>query len=159
MKRSAREKTALRPGPSTRWTALTAGLLWLLAGLSAGYWILLAWGRSPVTAVTGAAPAVAVSDVASVARALGAVPAAPAAGQAPVAAAARYSLLGVADQSGELGSALIAIDGQAPRPYRVGAALDGGLVLQAVARRSVRLGPALQGPSTVELSLPSPAQN
>ena len=84
--------------------------------------------RSPVTPVASVAPPAVRSDVASVARALGA--AAPATAQdaspAPVAAASRWRLLGVVAQPGQQGAALISMDGQPPRPYAVGAALDGG---------------------------------
>ena len=78
MNRAAREKTAFRTGRSAPWPGLVAGLLWLLAGLSAGYWILLALGRSPVTPVAGALPLTMAGDVASVARALGAAAPTPA---------------------------------------------------------------------------------
>ncbi|MGI9216338.1 MAG: type II secretion system protein N [Hydrogenophaga sp.] len=140
--------------------ALAAGVLWLAAGLSAGYWVLLAWGRSPVTAVAAVPLAPMGSDAAAVARALGAVaPVAEAKAPAPVATASRYRLLGVVDQSGRRGAALIAIDGQPPRPYTVGAALEDGLVLQSVSRLGARLGASNSGPTTVELSLPQPAKN
>lgn len=138
------------------WPAVAAGLLWLVAGLSAGYWVLLAWGRAPVTPVTATATALPAPDPALVARVLGALPEVASTGvaQAPVAAATRYTLLGVVAVSADQGAALIAVDGQPPRPYPVGAALEGGLVLQAVSRRAARLGPALTGPATVELALP-----
>ncbi len=72
------------------------------------------------------------------------------------AAPPRYNLLGVVAVGTQDGAALIAVDGQPPRPYRVGASLDGssGLVLQAVTRSAVRLGPSLGVPATVELTLP-----
>ena len=135
--------------------ALAAGLLWLAAGLSAGYWALLAWGRGPVTPVPAASSPPVGSDADAVARALGAAPEGGAA-QAPVAAApsSRYRLLGVVDQPGRAGAALIAVGDQPPRPYAVGAALDGGLVLQSVDRRGARLGPQVGGPATVALQLP-----
>lgn len=140
--------------------ALAAGLLWLAAGLSAGYWALLAWGRGPVTPVAAVAMAPAGSDAAAVARALGATaPAVAADTPAPVAASSRYRLLGVVDQAGRNGAALIAIDSQPPRPYAVGAVLEGGLVLQSVSRLGAQLGASSAGPATVELSLPSPANN
>ena len=140
-----------RSGPT-----VAAGVLWLAAGLSAGYWVLLAWGRTPATPVAAAPMALPVADAALVARALGVLPTvAPTdMAQAPVAAPSRYVLLGVVAVGPAQGAALIGMDGQPPRPYRVGAVLDGGLVLQSVGRSSVRLGPALQGPATVELSLP-----
>lgn len=149
-------------GPASAWAAwrhgpaFAAGVLWLAAGFSAGYWVLLAVGRTPVTPVPAAPLALPVADPAVVARALGLLPAVVTAqvAQAPVPAASRYALFGVAALGGSGGAALIGLDGQPPRPYRVGAALDGGLVLQAVSRTTARLGPTLQGPATVELSLP-----
>jgi general secretion pathway protein C len=151
MESPAALQTAGRRGPT-----LAAGVLWLAAGLSAGYWVLLAWGRSPVTPVATLAPAPLPADPAAVARTLGAVPAAVSSGVV-AAAPPRYNLLGVVAVGAKDGAALIAVDGQPPRPYRVGAPLDGGLVLQAVTRRSVRLGPTLEAPATVELSLPETA--
>lgn len=149
----------LTEGPAALMTAggraptLAAGLLWLAAGLSAGYWVLLAWGQSPVTPITGMAPVQVTADATSVARTLGALPEASVVNAAP-AAPPRYSLLGVVAVGSQDGAALIAVDGQPARPYRVGASLDGGLVLQAVTRRTVRLGAALGAPTTVELTLP-----
>lgn len=134
--------------------ALAAGLLWLAAGLSAGYSMLQAWGRSEVTPLAAVAAPQPQTDVASVARALGALPQQSQAEAAPVAPASRYLLLGVVSRPGQRGAALISLDGQPPRPYTVGAALEGGLVLQSVDRRSVKLGPQRDGPSSVELSLP-----
>lgn len=156
----ARRLAQLPSSAPGMWPALAAGVLWLAAGLSAGYWALLAWGRSPVTPVAAVAMAPVGSDAAAVARALGAAaPVAAAEAPAPVAAAARYRLLGVVDQAGRSGAALIAIDGQPPRPYTVGAALEGGLVLQSVDRLGAKLGASSAGPATVELSLPLPAKN
>lgn len=148
MESPAALQTVGRRGPT-----LAAGVLWLAAGLSAGYWVLLAWGRSPVTPVSTLAPAQLPTDPAAVARTLGAVPTAVSSGVV-AAAPPRYNLLGVVAVGTKDGAALIAVDGQPPRPYRVGTPLDGGLVLQAVTRRTVRLGPSLEAPTTVELSLP-----
>lgn len=75
--------------------------------------------------------------------------------------AARFKLIGVmappaADGSApRQGIALIAIDDKPPRPYRVGAPLEGSLVLQSVAARSVTLGPT-DGSPAVRLELPLP---
>ncbi|MDO9438361.1 type II secretion system protein N [Hydrogenophaga sp.] len=132
---------------------VAAGVLWLAAGLSAGYWLLLVWGQSPVTAVSGVAPLQVTAEAAAVARTLGALPTTAVAATAP-AAPPRYNLLGVVAVGALDGAALIAVDGQPAQPYRVGAPLNGGLVLQAVTRRTVRLGPSLGAPTTVELTLP-----
>jgi general secretion pathway protein C len=149
MESPAALQTVGRRGPT-----IAAGLLWLAAGVSAGYWVLLAWGRSPVTPVAAMAPAQVVADTATVARTLGALPASVAPGAVAHAAPPRYTLQGVVAVGTRDGAALIAVDGQPPRPYRLGAPLDGGLVLQAVTRRAVRLGPSMDAPASVELTLP-----
>lgn len=148
------ESPAALQNTSRRGPALVAGLLWLAAGLSAGYWVLQAMGRSPVTPLPVSAPSPIQVDSLAVARVLGAQPVASASPAVPVATGTRYNLLGVVAASAAGGAALIGINGQPPRPYRVGAALEGGLVLQAVSRRSVRLGASMGGPATVELTLP-----
>jgi len=152
MESPAALQTAGRRGP-----AIAAGLLWLAAGLSAGYWVLLAWGRSPVVPVSAMAPAQVAADTAAVARSLGALPAAVPTGAVASAAPPRYNLLGVVAVGTRDGAALIAVDGQPPRPYRLGASLEGGLVLQSVSRRAVHLGPSLEAPASVELTLPEAA--
>lgn len=148
---------ALQQNASRRGPALAAGLLWLAAGLSVGYWVLQFLGRSAVTPVVAVATTPPPPDSMAVARTLGAVPVA-AVGAAPVPTAPpRYVLLGVVSTGTDGGAALIAVDSQPPRPYRVGAALDGGLVLQAVTRSTVRLGPSLDAPASMELTLPEKA--
>jgi general secretion pathway protein C len=133
---------------------LAAGALWLAAGLCAGYWVLHVWGRGPVTPVAALAAPTPQTDVAAVARSLGAVPQAQLVAAPPVTMASRFRLLGVVSRPGQRGAALIALDDQPPRPYSVGATLEGGLVLQSVERRSVKLGPEKTGPASVELTLP-----
>ncbi len=137
------ESPAALQGAGRRAPAWVAGLLWLAAGLGAGYWVLLAAGRSPFTPPSVAAPSAMEVDSVAVARVLGAVPQTAQSPAAPVAANAPD------------GAALIAVNGQPPRPYRVGALLEGGLVLQSVTRRGARLGASFDGPATVELSLPA----
>jgi general secretion pathway protein C len=96
---------------------------------------------------------------------LGATPEAPAdEAEEPLAvAASRFQLLGVvaprAAAASREGLALIAIDGKPARAYRVGAAVDGELVLQTVRARGADLG-ARGGPPAVALNLaglPPPA--
>jgi general secretion pathway protein C len=138
----------------TPWPTVAAGVLWLAAGLSAGYWVLQAWGRAPVTAVPATSMAPPSVDTNSVARALGAMPVAQLAEAAPAPVASRYALKGVVAVGTQRGAALIAVDGQPPLPYRVGAALEGGMVLQAVTGQEVRLGSTVEGPTTVTLAVP-----
>lgn len=94
-------------------------------------------------------------DPVSVARVLGALPDVAQMPAVPVVASIQYGLSGVAAARPPDGAALISVNGQPPRPYRVGASLEGGLVLQSVSRRGARLGASLNGPATVELTLPS----
>jgi general secretion pathway protein C len=67
----------------------------------------------------------------------------------------RWQLLGViADASGQ-GSALIAMDGQAPKAYRVGQSVGEGLVLQSLGPKRAKLGATVNGPGQRELQLPT----
>lgn len=78
-----------------------------------------------------------------------------AAAAAPVSLApSRYTLTGVVAGSGPRGYALIAIDGQPAKPFRVGSAVDDVLVLQSVSARSATLGAKLEAPPTLTLDLP-----
>ncbi|PKO31448.1 MAG: general secretion pathway protein C [Betaproteobacteria bacterium HGW-Betaproteobacteria-9] len=136
------------------WPALAAGLFWLAAGLSAGYWALRVWGQGPLTPLAALAVSAPQVDVAAVARALGSRPSQEVAEGAPPPPTTRYRLIGLAVRPGQDGAALIAIDDQPPRPVRVGDVLEAGLVLQSVNGREARLGPQRIGPSTVQLVLP-----
>lgn len=137
------------------WPAVVAGLLWLAAGLSAGYWVLQAWGRSPVTPVPATSSGPPVVETAQVARALGALPAAMPQANAPVVAASRYALQGVVAVGTDRGAALIGVDAQPSRPFRVGAEVESGVFLQAVTAKEVRLGPSVEGPASVTLAMPA----
>jgi len=68
--------------------------------------------------------------------------------------AARIQVLGVvAPRAGQVGVALMAVDGKPPRAYRIGAAVDGEQVVQAITQQSVQIGP-VGGTAAVNLSLP-----
>lgn len=150
----------VRPSLSRQpWPALLAALLWLLAGLSAGHWVLQAWGRSPLTPVPAAVSAPPAVDVLLLARALGAVPPAAPRAEAAPAAASRFALQGVVAVGTARGAALIAVDGQPARPFGLGAEVAGGLVLQSVSAQQVRLGTARAGPTTLTLDMPAKPSN
>lgn len=132
---------------------------WLLAAACAAYWGLAVSGGGsgrPVAPVgwSGAPQA----DAGAIARLLGAQAAV--AAPAPVVnASSRFSLAGViADQARGV-AALIAVDGKPPKPYRIGAQVDTGLVLQSVGRRGATLAPSLDGPAAVTLELPLPKKS
>lgn len=146
-----------------RWPSrIAAFALWSLAALSATAWALKIAGLSeaPVTAAAIARDAPAV-DVRDLARALGpeapqAAPVLAAAAQAPQAQdpAARLRLLGVVAGRRSAGVALISVDGQLPRPYRVGSVIDTGYRLTRVAPRSATLAPPLADGQAITLELP-----
>ena len=144
--------------PQNPWlTRLVTFLLAALVAASVGYWVLK-WPTQPTaTRLPVAEPAAPVIDPAKVALLLGAQPDTSAA-DAPAPALniqSKYKLLGVIAQGGQRGSALIAIEGQPAKPYRVGDALADNLVLQAVKARSATLATDLRSPTGVTLELPA----
>lgn len=131
--------------------------LWALAGASVVFWGLRLTSQPGAGTPAVAAPAVVAPDAQALARLLGAGPSAPAATAAVLSPASRFALVGVlAGRQSGAGAALIAIDGKPAKPYRVGAQVDEGLVLQHLGAREARLGPAVQGPSTLTLAMPQP---
>jgi general secretion pathway protein C len=135
--------------------------LWAAVAASAVFWGLRLFVTPREAPPYASVAAVAASPRGDLSRLLG-VETAPVA--APEVAAApeddRFELIGVvAPRPGTApreGVALIAVDGKAPRAYRVGAVIDGDTVLQRVNPRGASLGP--QGGATqVSLDLPPPA--
>ncbi len=129
---------------------------------------LLVWGAVAFSAVTwglrwsatGAAPSNATAaaqtlpevDATAAARSLGAAPVQAAA--APT-LASRFQLQGVMAGGPNAGAALIAVDGKPAKPYRVGAVLADGMVLQSVEGRRISVGASMDGPQTLVLELPA----
>jgi general secretion pathway protein C len=68
--------------------------------------------------------------------------------------ASRFQLQGVMAGDASQGAALLAVDGKAAKPFRVGAVVADGLVLQSAQGRRVSLGATTNGPPTLELELP-----
>jgi general secretion pathway protein C len=138
----------------SRWSvAVPTFVLWALVAASAVYWGLkLASAPSgPTAAAVLRAPAPA--DPAAVARLLGSSPTVSAAAPAP-AAPTRFILVGVVAGRSHGGAALISVDGKPAKPFRVGTAVDEGLVLQSVDPRRALLGASATGPATLTLELP-----
>lgn len=143
---------------TARWVAF---LTWAAVAAASMYWALkLSASPSPLPAhahVAAAAPRLA----GDLQRVLGA--GAPAATPSTEAAAAppppdpRFSLIGVVaprpGTSAREGLALIALDEQPAKAFRVGSVVDGSLVLLAVSARGASLGPR-GGPPSVVLELP-----
>lgn len=135
-----------------------SGAVWALAAGSAVFWLLRLAGM-PLAAAPDASPAsrlvsadgppVALLSVPELAALLGqALPSAETAVSAP----ARFKLLGVVAE-GRGGVALLALDDQPARPYRVGSRLDEITVLQAVGPRHVVLGTGEPGSGGQRLEL------
>lgn len=77
-------------------------------------------------------------------------------GQAAAPEASRFQLTGVVagrTPDSALGVALISVDGKPPKPFSVGAPVDGEWVVQSVVQRSVAIGPP-GGAAAVTLELP-----
>ncbi len=145
--------------PLNSWTPRLAAFVvaMLLAG-SVVFWVLQ-WPRPDAGSLVPAAGSrsePAPVNPAGLARLLGAE--ATAAPAAMPDAASRLRLAGVIASSEGRGTALIAIDGKAPKPYRVGSVVEEGLVLQSVERRQAVLGAEMRGPERFRLELPVPAR-
>ena len=128
---------------------------------------LLVWGAVAFSAVmwslrwsaTGASPGHATAvqslpelDVSAAARSLGA---GPVQAVATPTLASRFQLQGVMAGGPHAGAALIAVDGKAAKPYRVGAVVVDGWVLQSTLGRRVNLGATMDGPQALVLELPA----
>ncbi|MDP2769890.1 MAG: type II secretion system protein N [Giesbergeria sp.] len=130
---------------------LTTLAIWALAAASAAYWGLRLSVGTPGSAAPAVSSATVAPDAQAMARLLGAVVA-----PVPVAAASsRFALVGVlAGRNSGGGAALIAVDGKPAKPYRVGSAIDTGLVLQSLGPRQAHLGAAAEGPAALTLEMP-----
>lgn len=140
---------------ASRWLAF---LVWAALGGSATAWLLNLSARPLGVPAHAIAVDTAPSLRSDLTRLFG-KPAPEAVAAAPPAAAPasdRFRLIGVVAPAGAgkpvAALALIAVDGKPPRAFRVGAAIDGDAVLQAVRARAVDIGPG-GGPPTVTLEL------
>lgn len=142
----------------------------LLRSLTFGVWALVAasavaWGVKLTARPLPVPPGTAVATT-TVATAADLTPLFGATAPPPVVVAetapppppesSRFQLIGVVaarHAARAQGVALIAVDGKTPRAYRVGAVVDGELVLQAVHARAATIGPR-GGVALVSLELP-----
>lgn len=141
------------------WPRLMAFLLAALAAASAVFWGLKWQGAATSTlpgASASAAPTQPPVNPLALARALGGTGVSGTSNAPPpaVLASSRMALAGVVSGAAQRGTALISVDGKPARPFAVGHTVDGGLLLQSVEPRRVRLAPTLDGPATVTLELP-----
>jgi general secretion pathway protein C len=135
------------------WPALVTALVWSVAAAGTAYWVLQ-WPSArtePVPEVTVGA-ATPAGDTAQMARALGQVQAL--AATAPE--VSRFQLMGVISFTSGRGSALIAVDGQPPKAWRVGQAVQEGVYLQKLAPRQAWLGSSPSGPAQWTLNMAGP---
>lgn len=133
---------------------LAAFLAWAVVAASLAFWGLRLLARPlpvPPQALPVSLDQVVRGDV------LKLFPAAPVAQQAQPQLASRFQLMGIiAPRAGSPGAgvALIAVDGKPARTFRVGARVDGPLVLQSVSARTAEIGPA-GGPPAATLNTPA----
>ena len=157
---------------STRWAPVQWGMpvltlaIWLALGWSGAAWVLRALQAPSAAPASGPSPSSAGAPTAAGAAVVGPEAArllgAPASSAAEVVASptlvSRLKLVGVASAGAQRGAALIGIDGQTPKPYRIGQEVVDGLVLQSVDRLGARLGAQVGGPSALQLDMPLPRQ-
>ncbi|MDB5817577.1 MAG: gspC [Rhizobacter sp.] len=150
---------------------ITAFGTWTLVATGLVFWALRLFVMAPAVMPGAVAFNDAGGSRGELARLLGGEPSAQVAA-APV-VASRFKLVGVvaprqgqtqtssqAQQDTHASVALIAIDDKPPRPYRIGARIDGETVLQAVGHRSASLGASSGAgqPLVLEIApLPAPA--
>ena len=143
------------------WLRIATFLVAGLTAASATYWVLK-WRASAPDAPMAPLASAPQADAQALARLLGGAQVAALAGPSvlPTASASQFKLLGVVTEGRHGGYALIAINDQPAKPYRVGAAVGDQLVLQSVAARSAALASTAQAPASVQLVLPAlaPAQ-
>ena len=154
-------KNLLRPSTNngTTWLpALVTTVVWAALGLSALVWGLATWPKDdkPLADSVAApqAASAAVVQGADIAKVLGAASADATTVDGSATVGVRLSLLGVALAAQGNAIALISLDGQAPKPFHVGATVSPGLVLQAVTPTQALLGAALKSPTLNTLELP-----
>ena len=91
--------------------------------------------------------------LAAVQKALGA--ASGAALEAKPETGSRFVILGVAALHSGQGAALIAVDGQAPKAFKVGQVVAEGWLLQSLGPRQARLAATLDSPAVITLDMPA----
>ena len=153
---------ALRSPARPIFPALMAFAMWALAAFAGVYWAMRWQGQiSPPanvpTALTAPSNASALTlEKSMVAQALGApAPTASGAAASPAQTSHQWVLFGVVAGTSGRGSALIGMDGQVPRAFKLGQTVLPGWVLHSVERRLARLAPSMQETPSVTLQLPA----
>ena len=140
---------------SSRWTGF---FVWALVAACAAFWSLKIFAATrPVPFGAQAPQAIAANG--PMERLFGAVIVPTVATAAAAPESSRFKLVGViAPPSGvaEGGYAVVSIDDQPARTWRVGSTLDGNTTLLSVSKRGAEFGPS-GGPSSFSVQLPEPA--
>jgi general secretion pathway protein C len=125
---------------------VSAFVIWALVAASVVFWALRLGARGPSAPPYTVPVGDSLPARGDLSRLLGSAPAASGPAAAPE-ASSRFRLVGVAAPlaSAPQGIALVSIDGKPARPFRVGAHVDGDLLLRSVAQRSAVFGPASGG--------------
>ncbi len=145
------------PRSAKSWPGAWAALLWCAAAASVVFWMLnfpSGSGVLGVPVVQSSGQAVATSAFqpsAHLARVWGVQASVP---EVSVAQSSRFQLWGVVAAASGQGSALIAVDGQPPKAFRVGQTVTEGLILQSLGPKQAQLGARVQGAALFSLSLP-----
>ena len=136
------------------WPGVSAALVGCAAAASVVFWVPNFPSGSAVQGlplVQSSDQAVSVSSSSHLARAWGVQAALP---EVSIAQSSRFELWGVVAGASGQGSALIAVDGQPPRPFRVGQTVTDGVVLQSLGPKQAQLGSSAQSAPLFSLSLP-----
>jgi general secretion pathway protein C len=140
---------------SSRWTGF---FVWALVAAVTAFWAMKIFAATrPVPPGAQAPQAVAANG--PMERLFGAVVVPTAAPNTPPPESSRFQLVGViAPPAGAAqgGYAIVSLDNQPARTWRVGATIDGNTSLLSVSKRGAEFGPQ-GGPSAFSLQLPEPA--
>jgi general secretion pathway protein C len=132
---------------------LTSLLVWAVVAYSAVVFALQWGGGVPVDAVVAGSEQKQVLpevDALAVSKALGVAPVQ----SASASLASRFVLVGVMDGGRTQGVALISVDGEPAKPYRLGQTVTDGFVVLATGPKKAELGPQLGATATLFLELP-----
>jgi general secretion pathway protein C len=140
---------------SSRWTGF---FIWALVAASTAFWAIKIFAATrPVPAGAQAPQVVAANG--PMERLFGAVAVQTVAAPATHPESERFQLVGVIAPPGgaaQGGFAILTLDGQPARTWRVGATVDGNTSLLGVSKRGAEFGPP-GGPAAFTLQLPQPA--
>ena len=144
------------PRMSSRWTGF---FVWALVAACTAFWAMKIFAATRPVPPGAQAPQVAVAN-GPMERLFGAVVVPTQPVNTPPPESSRFQLVGViappAGSSAESGYAVISLDNQPARTWRVGSTIDGNTSLLSVSKRGADFGPQ-GGPSSFSLQLPEPA--